>query len=99
MIDERPPSSLAALALEAFGVDAQLAQAQEELAELIVVISHLRRGRIGHPMGLRDEIADVEIMLEQLRYLVDDDDAMDRTRARKRAKCLAAIQDASKAGP
>jgi NTP pyrophosphatase (non-canonical NTP hydrolase) len=78
--------------IEHHGEEAQLRQTIEELAELIVEISHYQRGRIS-VLGLRDEIADVEIMLEQLIYLVDaeDPDAMDRTRRRKRAKAVASV--------
>jgi hypothetical protein len=89
----QPSEPLARRLLQHHGVGAQLAQTQEELAELIVAISHLRRGRITHILGLRNEIADVEIMLEQLVALVDDEDpgAMDRTRGRKRAKAEASM--------
>jgi hypothetical protein len=87
-----PTASLAAMLIEHHGEEAQLRQSQEELAELIVSINHFVRGRIS-VLGLRDEIADVEIMLEQLIYLVDaeDPDAMDRTRKRKRAKAVASV--------
>lgn len=54
-------------ALDHFGAHSQLAMAQEECAELIAAISHLRRrNSVEELMG---EIADVEIMLGQLRIM------------------------------
>lgn len=52
-----------------FGVNEQIKVAQEECAELIVAISHYRRGR-NH--NVEEEIADVEIMIEQLRLMFDE---------------------------
>ena len=56
-------------AIDAFGVQPQLDQAQEECAELIVDINHLRRGRLMLE-ELGEEVADVSIMVEQLRLIV-----------------------------
>ncbi len=59
--------------IECWGIDNQLSQAQEELAELIVAINHYRRlgckanGAWEHVCG---EIADVEIMIEQLKVIL-----------------------------
>lgn len=66
---------------EAFGVDAQLMQAIEEMAELIQALNKAQR-YIFHPKypderkvreahhNVMEEIADVEIMTEQLKYLL-----------------------------
>ena len=52
-------------ALRTWGSEAQLALAQEELAELVVKISHYRRARITAGR-VSEEIADVQIMLWQM---------------------------------
>ena len=51
-------------AIKVFGDKAQEEVAMEELAELITAISHKHRGR---EHNIAEEIADVEIMLEQLK--------------------------------
>ncbi len=53
----------------AYGIEDQLLQAIEELAELIVEINHVRRGR--ESSRLLKEIADVRIMLRQLELWYD----------------------------
>lgn len=49
-----------------YGAEAQEGVAQEECAELIQAISKKRRG---NPHNISEEIADVEIMLEQLKII------------------------------
>ena len=53
-------------AISCFGGQAQENQAIEECAELIQAISHKHRGR---EHNIAEEIADVEIMLEQLKII------------------------------
>jgi len=53
-----------------WGSGAQFDLCQEELAELIAAVSWYKRGRITE-VQLADEIADVEIMLGQLRILIN----------------------------
>ena len=53
-------------AVSTWGVDNQLDQAIEECAELICAIRHHRRGR---SCSLVEEIADVEIMISQMRLI------------------------------
>jgi NTP pyrophosphatase (non-canonical NTP hydrolase) len=55
-------------ALSFFGHEAQVRQAQEECAELIVALSHLSRGRETLE-EVASEIADVEIMMTQMRVV------------------------------
>ena len=62
MIDDR----LKTIA-EHYGLDSQLNILQEELAELIQAVSKYRRG---DPSHILEEIADVEIMLDQVKYLL-----------------------------
>ena len=54
------------MAIRKFGAEAQERQAVEECAELIIAISHKQRGR---EHNIEEEIADVEIMLEQLKII------------------------------
>ena len=56
------------LVLDKWGVDAQLTVVVEELSELIKEVCKMKRN-IGHLNHLAEEIADVEIMCEQLRYI------------------------------
>lgn len=53
-------------AIERYGAEAQEGIAQEECAELIQAISKKHRGK---PNNIAEEIADVEIMLEQLKII------------------------------
>lgn len=55
-------------AIGAFGVDAQLTVAIEELSELTKEICKAKRG-IEHIANIAEELADVEIMCEQLRLI------------------------------
>lgn len=55
-------------AIEAWGEDAQLDVAIEELSELIKEICKQKRG-IGVFEHLVEEVADVEIMLEQIKLI------------------------------
>lgn len=60
-------------AVKKWGLDAQLLQTQEEAAELIVAISHFRRGRVNSKKEVLEELADMKIMLEQMRSAFGDD--------------------------
>lgn len=53
-------------AIDTFGIKNQLDMLQEECAELIVAISHYKRGRPGSSINLSEEIADVHIMMNQI---------------------------------
>ena len=55
-------------AINTFGDKAQEGVAIEECSELIQAISHKHRGR---EHNIAEEIADVEIMLEQLKIIND----------------------------
>lgn len=60
--------SVYAKALSTWGMEAQAFMAIEEMAELTKELCKLRRGGDARN-GLADEIADVTIMLEQLREM------------------------------
>lgn len=55
-------------AIRTYGEKEQECQAIEECAELIQAINHKHRGR---EHNIAEEIADVEIMLEQLKIIND----------------------------
>ena len=72
----KPDSEFRAIcedAVKKWGLDAQLLQVQEEAAELIVAISHFRRGRRHSKKEVLEELADMEIMLAQMRAALGDD--------------------------
>lgn len=55
-------------AIEKWGIELQSCMAIEEMSELTKEICKIRRGK-NDPDALADEIADVTIMLEQLRIM------------------------------
>jgi len=60
-------------ALRKWGIDAQVLMAIEEMSELTKEICKIHRGKADME-ALADEIADVAIMLEQLRLIYDLND-------------------------
>lgn len=64
-------------ALELFGREAQLRQAQEEAAELIVAINHYLRGNPSGFSEILEEITHVKIMLGQLEVVIGKSYAKD----------------------
>lgn len=67
-------------AIKVFGEKAQEEMAIEECAELITAINHKHRGR---KHNIAEEIADVEIMLEQLKIINGCDDEVEQIRKSK----------------
>ena len=65
-------AELYAVAIVKWGAEAQLLMASEESTELSLAIHHYLRGRAdkGH---IAEEIADVELMLDQIKALFDGD--------------------------
>lgn len=60
-------------ALKHYGILRQVAKTNEELGELIVVMSHyFYEGKV-YKIDVAQEIADVEIMCNQLRQLIGND--------------------------
>ena len=55
--------------IETWGDRAQLEMAQEEATELALAIRRLIRGKSGALVELAGEMADVEIMMEQIKYI------------------------------
>lgn len=58
-------------AIDTWGETAQLSQLKEELAELIVAVSHYTRGRPNAVDNLLEEMVDVEIMTAQLKIILE----------------------------
>lgn len=58
--------------LEKWGAEAQYDQAVEECAELIAVLKHFRRGKVGEAEVV-SELADVVLMAGQLAYMFGEE--------------------------
>jgi len=60
-------------ALIKWGVTSQMRMLQEECAELIVAVNRHERNQSANTLhALKEECADVEIMLDQARYVLSD---------------------------
>jgi len=96
----KEPSSKVRGIADHYGLQAQMNQAQEELAELIQAISKYRRAAgkdddtkntaLG---GLVEEMADVGIMVDQLRYLLNCDEQVQTVRQEKLERQLIRMQE------
>jgi NTP pyrophosphatase (non-canonical NTP hydrolase) len=60
--------SICSQAVGRYGATSQMNMLQEECAEYIVALSHMRRGRVGIN-EVADEVADIVIMCEQARLI------------------------------
>ena len=76
-----------------YGLDSQLSMLQEECAELIQAISKYKRNR-GN--DIPKEMADVYIMLEQIRYLMGIENDVNRWIDVKIDRQLERMEDASR---
>ncbi|WP_277657213.1 hypothetical protein [Seleniivibrio woodruffii] len=74
---------LLALIIEKEGIEPQIRQAQEECAELISALSHFCRNRKGALDEVNEEIADVEILLVQLKRIFRNGDKVRQWKSRK----------------
>lgn len=63
-------------AIQKWGAESQLRQTIEECAELIVALSKALRGKEGHTTAIIEEMADVEIMLNQLNLIFGREDVL-----------------------
>ena len=71
-------------AIKTYGTEQQMIVAIEELSELQKEICKYMRKNLGRPrFKLHEEIADVEIMLEQLKMIFKCDDAVEGWRLDK----------------
>lgn len=69
-------------AIRKYGVDAQLDMAVEEMSELIKEICKYKRHR-KHGDRIADEVADVEIMLEQIVFMLNNEGLKNKFKERK----------------
>ena len=69
-------------AVETFGEVSQVVVAIEELSELMKELCKLLRGEY-HIDDMAEEMADVEIMLEQLRVIFANDEKIERWKSMK----------------
>jgi hypothetical protein len=78
-------------AIDTYGIDAQEDMVIEEMSELAKAILKIRRYKKANDgdytlellNGVVDEIADVEIMLEQLKMMIDCGEEVQKQKARK----------------
>lgn len=70
-------------AIDVWGYASQLLMAIEEMAELTQAISHLLRGRKNNKSEIIEELADVEVMCEQLRIIIDKNEEIDKIKEGK----------------
>ena len=79
-------------AISLYGEKAQEQQAMEECAELIQAINHKHRHRVHN---IEEEIADVEIMLEQLKIINDCRESVERIKEIKMKRLYQRIYNIS----
>lgn len=60
-----------AAAIMKWGTTSQINQVQEECGELVAAVNRLRRGRVS-AKELAQEVADVTIVIEQARQIVNE---------------------------
>ena len=80
-------------ALEAFGERAQMTMAVEEMSELAKELCKRCRGR-DNVEAIAEEIADVEIMLQQMVILFDCKETVDKSRQYKLERLAGRIEEA-----
>ena len=80
-------------AIKTWGYASQLLMAVEEMAELTQAISHLLRGRNYAESEVIEELADVEVMCEQLRVIIDKNDKIDKIKEGKLARLSEMLED------
>ena len=71
---------------DAYGVGNQREKLIEELSELLVAVTHDDRENIS------EEMADVRIMIDQMTYLYDAEEVIDKLMERKVKKALERLE-------
>lgn len=82
-------------AVEVFGNDTQILMYFEEAGELAQAISKYKRG-FGKKDNIAEEIADVEIMLEQLKYVYKCHHSVDEIKQKKLMRLSTRIEQREK---
>lgn len=84
-------------AIEKWGKESQIRQLFEEMSELTVAICHFERGRNFADQGMLEiveEIADVEIMLEQMKQLYNlSEELIEAKKVKKLSKLKKMLED------
>ena len=91
--DEPDGDEICRGALEAFGAEAQMVMAIEEMSELTKELCKHRRGR-DNVEAIAEEIADVEIMLRQIVILFDCAESVETFRRDKLERLAERIKEA-----
>lgn len=89
-VEEMTEIEIITAAIRAFGEHHQECLAIEECSELIQAINHKHRGRKNN---ISEEIADVEIMLEQLKIINDCRDEVKKIRKQKLDRLFICVYD------
>lgn len=84
-------------AVDTFGFNNQRRILQEECAELIVAASHYDRGRPGAYENFVEELADVDIMINQMIYALSAN--VDEWKEKKLARLKERIEQAKTPSP
>jgi NTP pyrophosphatase (non-canonical NTP hydrolase) len=82
-------------AINTFGADLQKVVAIEECSELIKELTKALRGK-GNFDNLSEEIADVEIMLEQIKLIYDNQERVNYYIMKKNSRIAYMIEDCKK---
>ena len=69
-------------AIEINGADYQMSVAIEEMSELQKEICKMKRNK-GNVQHLAEEIADVEIVIEELKFIMNNDDLVEQYKKQK----------------
>lgn len=81
-------------AIDTWGTQSQIDMAIEECGELLTALHKLRRNTTTHQIDdVEDEIADVEIMMAQMR-LIFNPERIDKRKNHKMLRLLARINEA-----
>lgn len=88
-------SSICKEAVEVFGRDTQTLMFVEEVGELLQALSKEKRGL---PANIPEEIADVEIMLEQLKHIYRCHSETNKHKNRKIIRLYSRVEVAKRGG-
>ena len=83
-------------ALDKFGSEKQLRMLQEECAELIVAVSHYCRERVTGISELKEELADVYIMVGQIIEFIGIEEMQKTINEKIQKKVRRILDDANK---
>lgn len=91
-LEKQIPDEICEKAVKRFGKTAQLIMAMEEMSELIQGLSKDIRGKRNED-NISEEIADVEIMLAQLKIIYQNDVEVEKWKTDKLFRLQAKIEE------